>query len=242
MQLLARMLPELKRRGHKVLIFSQMTRVLDLLERWLEHLGWQHSRLDGSTPQAERQALITNFSTDPEQAVFLLSTRAGGLGINLTAADTVIIYDSDWNPQQDLQAQDRAHRLGQQKTVCVFRLCTAGSVESRVLAAASGKLKLERLVVIDRAYFTPLEVSPRLGRQQGALASADLQAVLEAELGDVRAGSGERPISDPELMQLLDRDELLRLHEAKEKAQAGEEPQAQSLGGFDFIEEAEAEF
>src|SRR4051812_20564356 len=101
MQVLSRMLPELKKKGHKVLIFSQMTRVLDLLEIYMTPL-WKYHRLDGSTPQPERQAMISSFSTDPDVFVFLLSTRAGGLGINLTAADTVILFDSDWNPQMDL--------------------------------------------------------------------------------------------------------------------------------------------
>lgn len=217
MQLLARMLPELKRRGHKVLLFSQMTRMLDLLEDWCAAQGWGVARLDGSTRQHERQARIAHFSADPEQFVFLLSTRAGGLGINLTAADTVILYDSDWNPQMDLQAQDRAHRLGQTKPVCVFRLVTAQSVESRILAAAASKLKLERLVVIDR--------------RQSLLGAAELQQLLAAELGDLRAGTGERPIGDAELAQLLDRDTLLKLAETRTQAQ-----------GFDWVEEAPTEF
>lgn len=217
MQLLARMLPELKRRGHKVLLFSQMTRMLDLLEDWCALQGWKFARLDGSTRQLERQALIAQFSADPEQFVFLLSTRAGGLGINLTAADTVILYDSDWNPQMDLQAQDRAHRLGQTKPVCVFRLVTAQSVESRILSAAASKLKLERLVVIDR--------------RQSLLGAPELQKLLDAELGDLRAGTGEQPIGDAELQQLLDRDTMLKLAESKAAAK-----------GFDWVEEAAAEF
>merc|ERR1711981_1058411 len=100
----------------------------------------------------DRQENIDRFNNNPEYGVFLLSTRAGGLGINLASADTVIIYDSDWNPQQDLQAMDRCHRIGQTKPVLVFRLITANSVEERMLAKAESKLKLERLVIKKGAF------------------------------------------------------------------------------------------
>eukprot|EP00958_Prasinococcus_capsulatus_P005940 scaffold569_cov408-Prasinococcus_capsulatus_cf.AAC.34 len=122
LKLLHRLLLKLKEKGHKVLIFSQMTRMLDLLQYYLEEEGFQPCRIDGSVAQHDRQSQIKAFNEDPAYSVFLLSTRAGGLGINLTAADTVIIYDSDWNPHQDLQAMDRCHRIGQQKPVHVYRL------------------------------------------------------------------------------------------------------------------------
>lgn len=97
--------------------------------------------------QSDRHAQIQSFNTDPQVKLFLLSTRAGGQGINLTAADTVILYDSDWNPQQDLQAQDRAHRIGQTKPVIVYRLATKGTVEQMLLEKADSKRRLERLVI-----------------------------------------------------------------------------------------------
>ena len=112
MKVLDQMLKELLKRNHKVLIFSQMTRMLDILGDYLTHNKYKFSRLDGSMHFEDRQANIDRFNDDPDFNIFLLSTRAGGLGINLTAADTCIIYDSDWNPQQDLQAQDRCHRIG----------------------------------------------------------------------------------------------------------------------------------
>jgi superfamily II DNA/RNA helicase len=116
MLLLERLLPALFSENHKVLIFSQFTTMLDIIEDWATQLhDWQCCRIDGGVSQADRQQQIKLFNTEKEVRLFLLSTRAGGLGINLTAADTVVIFDSDWNPQQDLQAQDRAHRIGQTK-------------------------------------------------------------------------------------------------------------------------------
>jgi len=116
MLLLERLLPALFSENHKVLIFSQFTTMLDIIEDWATQLHkWQCCRIDGGVSQADRQQQIKAFNTEKEYKLFLLSTRAGGLGINLTSADTVVIFDSDWNPQQDLQAQDRAHRIGQTK-------------------------------------------------------------------------------------------------------------------------------
>ena len=119
MLILERLIPALFADDHKVLIFSQFTTMLDIIEDWATELhGYNCCRIDGGVPQDERREQIKLFNSDKEYKLFLLSTRAGGLGINLTAADTVIIFDSDWNPQQDLQAQDRAHRIGQTKVPC----------------------------------------------------------------------------------------------------------------------------
>lgn len=116
------MLALMKDRGHRVLIYSQFTTLLDLLEDWLTGRKWGYQRIDGSVSGAERQSRIDQFNKRPaDNFVFLLSTKAGGLGINLASADTVIIYDSDWNPHNDLQAQARAHRLGQTKPVMIYR-------------------------------------------------------------------------------------------------------------------------
>jgi ATP-dependent DNA helicase len=116
MLVLERLLPALFKDNHKVLIFSQFTTMLDIIEDWASQIHrWECCRIDGGVSQEDRKEQIQLFNTDKKYKLFLLSTRAGGLGINLTAADTVIIYDSDWNPQQDLQAQDRAHRIGQTK-------------------------------------------------------------------------------------------------------------------------------
>eukprot|EP00045_Choanoeca_perplexa_P015717 m.202120 g.202120 ORF g.202120 m.202120 type:complete len:872 (-) comp17060_c0_seq9:1362-3977(-) len=128
----------------RVLIFSQFTTMLDLLEVFLTDRGYVYIRLDGSTPVSERQALIDQFNDDSDVFIFLLSTKAGGLGINLTAANTVVLHDIDYNPYNDKQAEDRCHRVGQTQTVEVIRLIAADSVEEDMQRKAEGKLQLER--------------------------------------------------------------------------------------------------
>ncbi|XP_042050500.1 ISWI chromatin-remodeling complex ATPase CHR11 isoform X1 [Salvia splendens] len=148
MVLLDKLLPKLKERNSRVLIFSQMTRLLDILEDYLMFRGYLYCRIDGNTGGEDRDASIEGFNKPgSEKFVFLLSTRAGGLGINLATADVVILYDSDWNPQVDLQAQDRAHRIGQKKEVQVFRFCTEYAIEEKVIERAYKKLALDALVI-----------------------------------------------------------------------------------------------
>ncbi|KAM0881759.1 hypothetical protein ACQ4PT_032744 [Festuca glaucescens] len=148
MVLLDKLLPKLKDRDSRVLIFSQMTRLLDILEDYLMYRGYQYCRIDGNTGGEDRDASIDAFNKPgSEKFVFLLSTRAGGLGINLATADVVVLYDSDWNPQADLQAQDRAHRIGQKKEVQVFRFCTEYTIEEKVIERAYKKLALDALVI-----------------------------------------------------------------------------------------------
>lgn len=147
-ELLDRVLPKLRMSGHRVLMFSQMTRLLDIMEDYLNYRGLKFLRLDGSTKSDDRGILLGKFN-DPnsEYFIFLLSTRAGGLGLNLQTADTVIIFDSDWNPHMDAQAQDRAHRIGQKNEVRVLRLVTVNSIEEKVLAAAKYKLDLNEKII-----------------------------------------------------------------------------------------------
>ncbi|KAF8881674.1 SNF2 family N-terminal domain-containing protein [Gymnopilus junonius] len=152
MMVLDRLLRELFRRGHKVLLFSQFTTMLDIIQDWaVDFMGWPICRIDGQTSPLERREQMNIFQTggsDPKNPqLFLLSTRAGGLGINLTAADTVIFYDQDWNPQMDAQAQDRAHRIGQTRPVLIFRLVSAHTVETKIMERATSKRKLEALVI-----------------------------------------------------------------------------------------------
>ncbi|KAI3927898.1 hypothetical protein MKW98_023499 [Papaver atlanticum] len=148
MVLLDKLLPKLKERDSRVLIFSQMTRLLDILEDYSMYRGYQYCRIDGNTGGEDRDASIEAFNQPgSEKFIFLLSTRAGGLGINLATADVVILYDSDWNPQVDLQAQDRAHRIGQKKEVQVFRFCTEYTIEEKVIERAYKKLALDALVI-----------------------------------------------------------------------------------------------
>jgi len=146
--LLDRMLPKLRAAGHRVLLFTQMTAVMTILEDYFAYRNYLSLRLDGSTPAEEREKRMYKFNApDSPYFIFLLSTRAGGLGLNLTSANTVIIFDSDWNPMMDLQAQDRAHRIGQRSDVSVFRMITHSPVEEKILSRATEKLNMSELVV-----------------------------------------------------------------------------------------------
>ncbi|KAK0608536.1 hypothetical protein LWI29_032098 [Acer saccharum] len=147
-ELLDRLLPKLHRSGHRVLLFSQMTRLMDILEIYLKLNDFNFLRLDGSTKTEERGTLLKQFNApDSPYFMFLLSTRAGGLGLNLQTADTVIIFDSDWNPQMDQQAEDRAHRIGQKKEVRVFVLVSVGSIEEVILERAKQKMGIDAKVI-----------------------------------------------------------------------------------------------
>ncbi|KAK5700805.1 putative ATPase [Elasticomyces elasticus] len=213
MLLLDRLLPDLLRKGHKVLIFSQFKTQLDLLETYCSELrGWPVCRIDGSVAQSDRQEQILAFNeTDSDANVFLLSTRAGGQGINLAAADTVLLFDSDWNPQQDLQAQDRAHRIGQTRPVIVYRFATKGTVEQMLLEKADSKRRLEKLV-IQKGRF----------RQGGEVAGADfteLQKLLGKDDGErIDIADGKGLLSDRDLEILTDRSP-----EAFARAEKGED-------------------
>ncbi|XP_054942673.1 chromodomain-helicase-DNA-binding protein 1 isoform X3 [Physeter macrocephalus] len=146
--LLDKLLIRLRERGNRVLIFSQMVRMLDILAEYLKYRQFPFQRLDGSIKGELRKQALDHFNAEgSEDFCFLLSTRAGGLGINLASADTVVIFDSDWNPQNDLQAQARAHRIGQKKQVNIYRLVTKGSVEEDILERAKKKMVLDHLVI-----------------------------------------------------------------------------------------------
>ncbi|KAJ9388092.1 hypothetical protein DTO032I4_2716 [Paecilomyces variotii] len=148
MVILDKILTRMKKQGSRVLIFSQMSRVLDILEDYCVFRDHQYCRIDGTTAHEDRIAAIDEYNKpNSEKFIFLLTTRAGGLGINLTTADIVVLYDSDWNPQADLQAMDRAHRIGQTKQVVVFRFVTENAIEEKVLERAAQKLRLDQLVI-----------------------------------------------------------------------------------------------
>ncbi|KAE8282426.1 Chromodomain-helicase-DNA-binding protein 4 [Larimichthys crocea] len=167
--LLQKMMRKLKDGGHRVLIFSQMTKMLDLLEDFLENEGYKYERIDGGITGGMRQEAIDRFNAPgAQQFAFLLSTRAGGLGINLATADTVIIYDSDWNPHNDIQAFSRAHRIGQNKKVMIYRFVTKASVEERITQVAKKKMMLTHLVV-----------RPGLGSKTGSMSKQELDDILK---------------------------------------------------------------
>ncbi|UJR27769.1 hypothetical protein I4U23_009041 [Adineta vaga] len=147
-ELLDRILPKLKASGHRILLFCQMTTVMDLLQDYFSYRNYSYLRLDGTTKADDRCELLRNFNDDNVNCfIFLLSTRAGGIGLNLQKADTVILFDSDWNPHQDQQAQDRAHRIGQKNEVRVLRLITVNTVEEKILACARYKLNVDEKVI-----------------------------------------------------------------------------------------------
>ncbi|XP_076910894.1 ATP-dependent DNA helicase DDM1-like [Bidens hawaiensis] len=208
-QLLERLLEKLLPRKHKVLIFSQWTKILDIMHYYFNEKGMAVCRIDGNVKLEDRRQQIQDFNdVDSEYRIFLLSTRAGGLGINLTAADTCILYDSDWNPQMDLQAMDRCHRISQTKPVHVYRLATASSVEGRMLKRAFSKLRLE-YVVIGKGQF------------QQERTKADNVEEEEELLALLRDDDGEEDkmiqtdISDEDLEKLLDRSDLVATGPAK---------------------------
>uniref|UniRef100_A0A8C4PXU8 Uncharacterized protein n=1 Tax=Eptatretus burgeri TaxID=7764 RepID=A0A8C4PXU8_EPTBU len=175
-EVLDRILPKLNATGHKVLLFSQMTTLMTILEDYFSYRNYRYLRLDGTTKAEDRANLLLQFNQkDTPYFIFLLSTRAGGLGLNLQTADTVVIFDSDWNPHQDLQAQDRAHRIGQLNEVRVLRLCTVNSVEEKILAAAKYKLNVDQKV-IQAGMFDQ--------KSSGHERRAFLQAILEHEEQD----------------------------------------------------------
>eukprot|EP00906_Rhabdomonas_costata_P016132 RCo023151 len=203
MILLDRLLARLKQQGHRVLLFCQMTRMMDILEDYLGMRGYQYCRLDGSTSPMERVDAMEVFNApDSPLFLFMLSTRAGGLGINLHSADTVILYDSDWNPQVDLQAQDRAHRIGQKKPVTVFRFITDGTVEEKIYQRALKKLYLDAAVI-----------------QQGRLQERPSAASREELLGMIRFGA-EQIFRSKDALTITDEDIDIILQRGESKQQS----------------------
>ncbi|TFY66698.1 hypothetical protein EVG20_g4392 [Dentipellis fragilis] len=198
MVILDKLLASMKEKGSRVLIFSQMSRMLDILEDYCLFRGYKYCRIDGSTAHEDRIVAIDEYNKpDSEKFIFLLTTRAGGLGINLTSADVVVLYDSDWNPQADLQAMDRAHRIGQTKQVYVFRFITEESVEERMLERAAQKLRLDQLVI-------------QQGRQQQA------KAANKEELLEMIAHGAEKIVNASDNL-LIDDDIDAIIHHGEER-------------------------
>jgi len=217
MKILDKLLTRLKATGHRVLIFSQMVRVLDIISEYMRLRGFCHQRLDGSTPAGARHQAMAHFNAEgsPDFA-FLLSTRAGGLGINLATADTVIIFDSDWNPQNDLQAMSRAHRIGQKDTVNIYRFVTSGSVEENILERAKQKMVLDHVVIQRMDTSGRMVLDPRSGNQGAKLFGKDeLSAILrfgaeklfkDEEVADA-AGEGGAQAAEEDIDDILARAE-----------------------------------
>ncbi|KAI9167016.1 Chromodomain helicase hrp3 [Paramyrothecium foliicola] len=210
MMLLDQLLSKLKKDGHRVLIFSQMVKMLDILGDYLSLRGYKFQRLDGTIAAGPRRMAINHFNAeDSDDFCFLLSTRAGGLGINLMTADTVVIFDSDWNPQADLQAMARAHRIGQKRPVNIYRLVSKETVEEEVLERARNKLLLEYLTiqagVTDDGKATFKEELKKKGlKVDGPTSSEDIQMVLKMRSSKMFEQSGNQ-----ERLEQLDIDSIL---------------------------------
>jgi len=198
LEVLDRLLLKLKAAGHRVLIFCTMTRLLDVLENYLEWRGLSYLRLDGSTKSSDRGALVAEFNAPNSSAfTFLLSVRAGGVGLNLQSADTVIFYDTDWNPQMDAQAAARVHRLGQSRAVHVLRLVTEGSVEERVVAVAAEKRGVAEMSITAGFFDGKTGVAER---QRFLL---DLLREEEGRRNATRGGSGCGILTDADVRKTL---------------------------------------
>ncbi|XP_060230470.1 probable global transcription activator SNF2L1 isoform X2 [Meriones unguiculatus] len=195
---LDKLLARIKEQGSRVLIFSQMTRLLDILEDYCMWRGYEYCRLDGQTPHEEREEAIEAFNAPNScKFIFMLSTRAGGLGINLASADVVILYDSDWNPQVDLQAMDRAHRIGQRKPVRVFRLITDNTVEERIVERAEIKLRLDSIVI---------QQGRLIDQQSNKLAKEEMLQMIRHGATHVFACK-ESELTDEDITTILERGE-----------------------------------
>lgn len=184
LQTLAELLHKLKRGGHRCLIFTQMSKMLDILEAFLNLNGHTYLRLDGATGVERRQRYMDRFNNDTKIFCFILSTRSGGMGINLTGADTVIFYDSDWNPAMDAQAQDRAHRIGQTREVHIYRLITEHTIEENILLKAKQKKNLD-IMVMDQGKFDASHKEKEI---------VDKDATNSEEMKDVYTKGGLRAI------------------------------------------------
>ncbi|KAM9716165.1 LOW QUALITY PROTEIN: uncharacterized protein srcap [Menidia menidia] len=186
LQTLHTLLRKLKSGGHRVLIFTQMTRMLDVLEQFLNYHGHIYLRLDGSTRVEQRQSLMERFNADRRIFCFILSTRSGGVGVNLTGADTVVFYDSDWNPTMDAQAQDRCHRIGQTRDVHIYRLISERTVEENILKKANQKRMLGDMA-IEGGNFTTAFFKQALCRaedEEDIVAASQAKAEQVAELAE----------------------------------------------------------
>ncbi|KAL6759340.1 P-loop containing nucleoside triphosphate hydrolase protein [Haematococcus lacustris] len=201
MQVLDRMLQKLKQKGHRVVLFSQFSRMLDILEDYIHLRGWKYKRLDGSTNRIQRMIDIQQFNK-PNSDVFMyiLCTRAGGLGVNLQTADTCILFDSDWNPQQDLQAMARVHRIGQTKPVHVYRLVSEGTVEERIQRRAEGKLYLDQMV--NRGSTQGAEEMEKMNKHE-------VLSMLKYGADRIFKNDAGRSPTDSELDSIIDRSNMM---------------------------------
>lgn len=222
LQRMALLLRDLIDNGHRALIFTQMTKVLDVLEKFLNIHGFRYLRLDGATKIEQRQVLTERFNTDTRIPIFILSTRSGGLGINLTGADTVIFYDSDWNPSMDKQCQDRCHRIGQTRDVHIYRFVSEYTIESNILRKATQKQILDNVVIQEGEfttdYFNKLSVKDMIGDTVNSIEGGD-QSLDELSTNNGKKKSFERALAEAE----DDQDDVMAANVAMKEANVDRE-------------------
>lgn len=217
LQALNQLLRRLKAEKHRCLIFTQMSKMLDVLEAFLCHHGYQYFRLDGATKIEQRQVLMERFNADPRIFCFILSTRSGGIGVNLTGADTVIFYDSDWNPTMDAQAQDRCHRIGQTRDVHIYRLISERTIEENILKKATQKRKLGE-IAIEEAGFTPEYFKQSGLRELFDLGGEDTAVAVPDQSAPI--GNLTRQELEQAMLKLEDTQDAFAAKKANEEARA----------------------
>ncbi|MCJ1442028.1 MAG: swr1 complex component [Stictis urceolatum] len=224
LQRLDALLRTLQAGGHRALIFTQMTKVLDILEQFLNIHGHRYLRLDGSTKIEQRQILTDRFNNDPRILAFILSSRSGGLGINLTGADTVIFYDLDWNPAMDKQCQDRCHRIGQTRDVHIYRFVSEYTIEANILRKANQKRMLDDVIIQEGDFTTDFfhKPSPRDAFEDDAMHEADAEAsaAMDRVLG---AGSAPGKLGAKIFEQAEDKEDIAAAHVAEKEVQHADE-------------------
>ncbi|KAI1200948.1 hypothetical protein F5X97DRAFT_291742 [Nemania serpens] len=222
LQVLDKLLRRLQAGGHRALIFTQMTKVLDVLEQFLNIHGHKYLRLDGATKVEQRQILTDRFNHDPRILCFILSTRSGGLGINLTGADTVIFYDQDWNPAMDKQCQDRCHRIGQTRDVHIYRLVSEHTIEANILRKASQKQMLDDIVIQEGGFTT--DYFNKLSVRNAIIPATDVADVVGDAMDRVLGGvdSADQRTVGRVLEQAEDREDVAAAHVAEKEIQEDE--------------------
>ncbi|XP_059388336.1 helicase SRCAP-like isoform X1 [Carassius carassius] len=217
LQTLHLLLRKLKSETHRVLIFTQMTRMLDILEQFLNYHGHIYLRLDGSTHVEQRQALMDRFNADRRIFCFILSTRSGGVGVNLTGADTVVFYDSDWNPTMDAQAQDRCHRIGQTRDVHIYRLISERTVEENILKKANQKRMLGDMAIeggnFTTAFFKQQTIRELFDVSEGEKKEAELSAPQSDD--DESINKQQTTILEQALCRAEDEEDIVAASQAK---------------------------
>lgn len=241
LQTLAVLLRQLKAEGHRVLIFTQMTRMLDVLEQFLTYHGHLYLRLDGSTRVEQRQALMERFNADKRIFCFILSTRSGGVGVNLTGADTVVFYDSDWNPTMDAQAQDRCHRIGQTRDVHIYRLISERTVEENILKKANQKRMLGDMAIeggnFTTAYFKQQTIRELFDMPLEEPSSSSVPSAPEEE--EETVASKQTHILEQALCRAEDEEDIRAATQAKAE-QVAELAEFNENDGFPACEGEEA--